>query len=172
MIKTIEQLNQAIQDAKNNKQAYRESIQNAIVFFVNEYNGKLTFNSGYLKEILLTTGNDAKDLYQWLKKYTNLTKIKSDLTHFETSDCQEITNAKGEKQAVYTLKFNDKFINQKWWEAEKPQRVMKLLDEETLEKLLVQLYNKAKRTGTETYTDKQNTILNLIKDAYRDKVKD
>lgn len=172
MITNIEQLNQAIQDAKTNKQAYRELIQNAICFFVNEYNGKLTFNSGYLRDILLTTGNDSKDLYQWLKKYTNLTKIKSDLTHFETEDCNEITNAKGENIVVYTLKFRDNFNNQKWWETEKPERVIKILDEESLEKLMIQLYNKAKRTGTETYTDKQNTILNLIKDAYRDKVKD
>lgn len=172
MIKTIEQLNQAIQDAKLNKDTYRELIQNAICFFVKEYNGKLTFNSGYLKDILLTTGNDAKDLYSWLKKYTNLTKIKSDLTHFETEEANEITNAKGERIVVYTLKFRDNFNNQKWWETEKPERVVKILDEETLEKLMIQLYNKAKRTGTETYTDKQNNILNLIRDAYRDKVKD
>lgn len=172
MITNIEQLNQAIQDAKTNKQAYRELIQNAICFFVNEYNGKLTFNSGYLRDILLTTGNDSKDLYQWLKKYTNLTKIKSDLTHFETEDATEITNAKGENIVVYTLKFRDNFNNQKWWETEKPERVIKILDEDSLEKLMVQLYNKARKTGTETYTDKQNAILNLIKDAYRDKVKD
>jgi hypothetical protein len=172
MITNIEQLNQTIQDAKLNKDTYRELIQNAIVFFVKEYNGKLTFNSSYLKDILLTTGNDARDLYSWLKKYTNLTKIKSDLTHFETEDCNEITNAKGERIAVYTLKFRDNFNNQKWWETEKKQRIEKILDEESLEKLLVSVYNKAKKTGTETYTDKQNAILNLIKDAYRDKVKD
>lgn len=172
MITDIEQLKQTIQDAKNNKQLYRESIQDAIVFFVNEYNGKLTFNSSYLKDILLTTGNDARDLFQWLTKYTNLTKIKSDLTHFETSDANEITNAKGEKVVVYTLKFKDNFDNQKWWETEKPERVIKILDEGALEKLLVQLYNKARKTGTEMYSTKQNAILNLIKDAYRDKVKD
>ena len=172
MITDVKQLEQTIQNAKNNKQLYRDSIQDAIVFFVNEYNNKLTFNSSYLKDILLTTGNDARDLYQWLTKYTNLTKIKSDLTHFETSDANEITNAKGEKVVVYTLKFNDNFNNQKWWETEKAERVIKILDEGALEKLLVQLYNKARKTGTEMYSDKQNTILNLIKDAYRDKVKD
>lgn len=172
MITDVKQLEQTIQNAKNNKQLYRDSIQDAIVFFVNEYNNKLTFNSSYLKDILLTTGNDARDLYQWLTKYTNLTKIKSDLTHFETSDANEITNAKGEKVVVYTLKFNDNFNNQKWWETEKAERVIKILDEGALEKLLVQLYNKARKTGTEMYSDKQNAILNLIKDAYRDKVKD
>lgn len=172
MLKTVEQFEQAITNAKQNKTAYRESIQDAICFFVREYNGKLTFNSSYLKEILLATGNDARDLNEWLHKYTNLTKVKSDLIHFETSDCNEITNAKGEKQIVYTLKFNDNFADQKWWETEKPERVIKALDEESLEKLLVSVYNRAKRTGTETYTDKQTAILNLIKDAYRDKVKD
>ena len=172
MIKTEEQLKTYIADAKTNKQAYRELIQDAICFFVSEYNGKLTFNSSYLKDILLTVGNDTRDLYAWLKKYTNLTKVKSDLTHFETEDCQEITNAKGEKQIVYTLKFRDNFTGQLWWETEKPERVIQALDEESLEKLLIQVYNKAKRTGTETYTDKQTAILNLIKDAYRDKVKD
>lgn len=172
MIKTVEQLKQVIETAKENKTAYRESIQDAICFFVREYNGKLTFNSSYLHDILLTTGNDAKDLYQWLKNYTNLTKIKSDLTHFETKDCQEITTKDGKKQVVYTLSFNDNFTGQNWWETEKPERVVKLLDEESLEKLLISVYNKAKKTGTEAYTEKQNNILNLIKDAYRDKVKD
>ena len=172
MIKTEEQLKQTIVDARQNKTAYRESIQDAICFFVREYNGKLTFNSSYLRDILLTVGNDARDLNEWLHKYTNLTKVKSDLIHFETSDCNEITNAKGERQIVYTLKFNDNFADQKWWETEKPERVIKALDEESLEKLLVSVYNRAKKTGTETYTDKQTAILNLIKDAYRDKVKD
>lgn len=172
MIKTVKQLEETITNAKQNKAAYRESIQDAIVFFVNEYNGKLTYNSSYLKDILQTAGNDTRDLWQWLQTYTNMTKVKSDLTHFETSDCNEITNAKGEKQVVYTLKFKDNFTDQKWWETEKPERVIKALDEESLEKLLIQVYNRAKKTGTETYTDKQTAILNLIKDAYRDKVKD
>lgn len=172
MIKNTEQLEKCLADAKTNKQAYRELIQDAICFFVAEYNGKLTFNSSYLKDILQTCGNDTRDLWQWLQKYTNMTKVKSDLVHFETSDCQEITTADGKKQVVYTLKFKDNFTGQLWWETEKPERVIKLLDEESLEKLLVQVYNKARKTGTETYTDKQNNILNLIKDAYRDKIKD
>ena len=172
MIKNIKQFEQAIIDAKQNKTAYRESIQDAICFFVREYNGQLTFNSSYLKEILLTVGNDARDLNEWLHKYTNLTKVKSDLLHFETSDANEITTEKGENIIVYTLKFNDNFKDQKWWETEKPERVIKALDEESLEKLLISVYNRAKKTGTETYTDRQNNILNLIKDAYRDKIKD
>lgn len=172
MIKTEEQLKVCIANAQKNKTAYRESIQDAICFFVSEYNGKLNFNSGYLHDILLTVGNDTRDLWQWLKTYTNMTKVKSDLTHFETSDCQEITTKDGKKQVVYTLSFNDSFKGQLWWETEKPERVIKALDEESLEKLLIQVYNKAKKTGTETYTEKQNNILNLIKDAYRDKIKD
>lgn len=172
MIKTAKQLEETIVNARQNKTAYRESIQDAICFFVSEYNGKLSFNSGYLKDILLTVGNDATDMRNWLFKYTNITKVKSDLVHFETSDCQEITTADGKKQVVYTLKFNDNFTGQLWWETEKPEKVIKVFDEETLEKLLISVYNRAKKTGTETYSEKQNNILNLIKDAYRDKVKD
>lgn len=123
-----------IKGASVSKQNYRNKIQDAIVMFVKEYNGALTYNVTPFKAIVETVGNDVRALKNFIDEYTNITKVKYDLT-FETDTFETKTDAEGNEYKVYTLSFNESFTGQKWWECapEKPETV---LSDETFEKSL------------------------------------
>lgn len=105
--------------ASKSKQAYKDTIQECLEYFVNEFNGKLSMNGTSLKNIVEICGKDVKDLREWLFKYTNMTKVKADCIHFETDDYA--FNRNNEK--IYNLKFKDNFNGQKWFEtAEKTDK--------------------------------------------------
>lgn len=112
-ITTVKQANARLNGAIKDKNSYKEAIQDCIEFFVNEYNGKLSANATYLKQIFQVVGKDAVDLKLFIKNYTNMTTIGNDLLHF-TTDTFDV-GAKGQKK--YILKFNDSFNGQKWYES-------------------------------------------------------
>ena len=168
MIKNLNDLLKVIKQAKTSKQAYKDLIQESIVFFVSEYNGCLSYNTTPFKAIVETVGKDVKDFRQWLFKYTNITSVKSDLLHFETSDFEFIKDKDGKDKKVFTLSFNDSFNGQKWYETEKEtdSQAIKELTSEDLQKSLKALYKKYTKQET-TFDETETKILKAIKNAYQ-----
>lgn len=158
-----------INNARKSKQAYKSLIQDAIVYFVNEYNGALSYNSTPFKEIVQTVGKDVKDLRNWLFTYTNLTKVNSDLLHFETSEKVIVTNKEGKKFVKYTLKFNSNFNGQTWYDtAQKTDEdAIKEFTSDNVKKSLIALYSRYMKDPTKTYDSKEKAILDSIKTAYK-----
>lgn len=138
--KTLVTLMKIIKGASVSKQNYRNKIQDALVLFIKEYNGALTYNKEPFKAIVETVGNDAKALKNFLDEYTNITKVKADLS-FETSDYETKTDDEGNEYRVYTLSFSDTFTGQKWWECA-PEKPEIILNDESFEKSLKALINK------------------------------
>lgn len=160
-ITILDKLNGIISNAKNGKKAYRESIQEALILFVNNYNTELTYNTTPFKEIVLTVGKDIKDLRNWLFEYTNLTKVYSDLLHFETSEYE--LGKDGKK--LYKLKFKETFNGQLWYSIESDKRAVKELTNDTFANSLKALYKKYTNSFLE-YDDKTDKLLKAIKTTY------
>lgn len=156
----LDELINKIKLAKDSKKAYRESLQSALELFVNNYNGALSYNTTPFKEIVLTAGKDIKDLRKWLFEYTNLTKVYSDLLHFETT---EYTEKDGKK--LYTLRFKDSYNGQKWYDVESDKKAVKELTNDTFYKTMRATYNKYANTFIE-YDAKTKTIMDTIKKVY------
>lgn len=165
MTKTTTDLNKTIKElitlAKNGKQAYRDSIQKALVLFVTEYNGALTYNTTYFKDIVLTVGKDIKDLRNWIYTYTNITKVYSDLLHFETSDFSTTTDGK----KLYKLRFKPEFNGQPWYSIETDKKAVKELTNDTFAKTMQTMYKKYTNTFLD-FDEKTEKLLQAIKDAY------
>ena len=165
MSKKTTDLNQTIKEfissAKSGKQAYRDFIQKALVLFVTEYNGALTYNSTYFKEIVLTVGKDIKDLRSWIYTYTNITKVYSDLLHFETSDFSTTTDGK----KLYKLRFKPEFNGQLWYSVETDKKAVKELTNDTFEKTMKTTYKKYMNTFLD-FDEKTEKLLQAIKEAY------
>lgn len=168
MITNEKELAKTIRNAKQSKAQYRESIQEAIVYFVNEWNGSLQFNTNYFKDIVETVGKDVKDLRAWLFKYTNIQSVKSDLLHITTNDYEFVKDSKGNDKKVYILKFNDDYNGQKWYEsADKTDKeALKELTGEMLQKSAILMYKKYTKDGN-AYDDKGEKLLKAIKEIYQ-----
>lgn len=162
--KTVD-LNKTIKDlissAKSGKQAYRDSIQKALELFVAEYNGALTYNTTYFKEIVLTVGKDIKDLRNWIYTYTNITKVYSDLLHFETSDFSTTTDGK----KLYKLRFKPEYNGQLWYSVETDKKAVKELTNDTFEKTMKATYKKYMNTFLD-FDEKTEKLLQAIKTIY------
>ena len=167
-IENLDELKSVILYAKNSKQLYREAIQEAIVYFVKNYNGSLTYNTTPFKAICECVGKDAMDLRNFLFTYTNITKIYSDLLHFETEQGEFVKGKDGKEIKVYTLTFKENFAGQKWYAtADKTDKetLEKVLTNEDLMKSLKAIFRKYTKSGNE-YDTKEQNILNAIKTAY------
>ena len=158
----IDKLNAIIATAKNGKKAYRDSIQQALVMFVKEYNGQLSYNATPFKEIVNIVGKDVRDLRNWLTQYTNITKVYSDLLHFETT---EFITAKDGKTKLYQLKFKDTFNGQLWYSVETDKRAVKELTNDTFATSMKALYKKYSNSFVD-YDDTTNKLMQAIKNAY------
>lgn len=158
----LDLLNKVITTAKAGKQAYRDSIQKALEMFVTEYNGKLSYNTTPFKDIVLTVAKDVKDLRQWLFTYTNMTKVYSDLLHFETT---EFTLAKDGKTKLYQLKFKDTYNGQLWYSVETDKKAVKELTNDTFATSMKSLYKKYSNSFVD-YDEKTTRIMQAIKTAY------
>jgi hypothetical protein len=163
--KTVVDLNQTIKNlissAKSGKQAYRDSIQKALELFVAEYNGALTYNTTYFKEIVLTVGKDIKDLRNWIYTYTNITKVYSDLLHFETSS---YTTTKDGKK-LYQLSFKPEYNGQLWYSVETDKKAAKELTNDTFEKTMKATYKRYMNTFLD-FDEKTEKLLQAIKTIY------
>lgn len=166
-MKTLKELLQAIKKAKDSKKLYKETIQQSIEFFINEYNGVLAYNTTPFKMIVEVLGKDVKDFRLWLFKYTNITKIYSDLLHFETEDYIFTKDKDGKDVKKYTLKFKDFYNGEKWYETEKETdgQAIKELTSEMLKKSLIVLYKKYTKEER-TFDEKETKLLQAIKNAY------
>ena len=158
---TIQELQELIKNARNGKQAYRDSIQKALELFVTEYNGELTYNSTYFKDIVLTVGKDIKDLRNWIYTYTNITKVYSDLLHFETTDFSVTTDGK----KLYKLRFKPEYNGQLWYSIETDKKAVKELTNDTFEKAMKATYKKYMNTFID-FDEKTEKLLQAIKDVY------
>lgn len=164
---TLNQILEKIKLAKQGKQAFIDNVQDALVLFVNEYNNDLHYNTTPFKAICELVGANVKELREWLFTYTNMTKVFSDLLHFETTDGTIITTKDGEKKTVYTLKFKDNFNGQVWCDINKDKaKVAKELTNETFEKSLKAIYNKYMKSNV-NLDDKASKILETIFDTYQ-----
>lgn len=157
----LDKLTEVIQTARGGKQAYRESIQQALVMFITEYNGKLSYNTTPFKDIVLTVGKDIRDLRNWLFTYTNMTKVYSDLLHFETTDY----TVSGDGKKLYTLKFKDEYKGQLWYSIETDKRAVKELTNDTFASSMKALYKKYTNSFVD-YDEKTEQLLKAIKEAY------
>lgn len=158
----LDKLNAIIATAKNGKKAYRDSIQQALVMFIKEYNGQLSYNATPFKEIVHIVGKDVKDLRSWLTEYTNITKVYSDLIHFETT---EFTLAKDGKTKLYQLKFKDTFNGQLWYSVETDKKAIKELTNDTFMASVKALYKRYSNSFVD-YDEKTTKIMQAIKTAY------
>lgn len=113
MITTVKQAQSKLKSAIRDKQAYKDSIQEVVEFFINEYNGKLSENKTLLKQVFEAVGKDAVDLKAFLKKYTNMKTLANNLMDF-TTDTFDI-GKKG--QHKYKLHFVENYNGQKWYET-------------------------------------------------------
>lgn len=111
------QFNKKLESLANDKTKLYDGVQDTIVYFVNEYNGKLSYNKNGLEKIFKILDNNAKTLFRFLKTYTNITTISYDFKDFKTKDKIEVKTKAGEKITCYTLRFNDDFSGQKWYET-------------------------------------------------------
>jgi hypothetical protein len=158
---TLDTINQLIANAKSGKQAYRQAIQEASVLFVKEYNNSLTFNTTPFKAIIEVLSSDVTSWRNWLFKYTNITKVYSDLLHFETD---EYTLKDSSKK--YTLKFKENFAGQLWYEDDDKTKKEKVFDDDAFKKSVIGLYkNYAEKHFTELNSTNE-TLLQAIKEAY------
>lgn len=151
-----------IATAKGGKQAYRDSIQQALEMFVSEYNGKLSYNVTPFKDIVLTVGKDVKDLRNWLFTYTNITKVYSDLLHFETTSYEF---AKDGKTKLYKLGFKDEYKGQLWYSIETDKKAVKELTNDTFMASVKSLYKRYSNSFVD-YDEKTTAIMQAIKTAY------
>lgn len=157
----LSEILKVIQTAKGGKQAYRDCIQKALEMFVSEYNGKLTYNTTPFKEIVLTVGKDIRDLRNWLFTYTNMTKVYSDLLHFETTEYEVSKDGK----KLYKLKFKDEYKGQLWYSIETDKKAVKELTNDTFASSMKSLYKKYTNSFVD-YDEKTTAIMQAIKTAY------
>lgn len=142
-IQNVKQLNTTLTNARKYKAKYRDLIQEALVYFVNNYNGALDKNSTPLKTIINICGKEASFLRVWLNKYTNMKSINNDCLHFTTADKETTENGK----QYYILKFNSNFNNQKWYETEAENEGIKAFGDKQALSLIKSLIKKM--TGDE-----------------------
>lgn len=160
--KTLVNLMKIIKGASISKQNYRNKIQEALIVFIKEYNGALTYNLTPFKAIVETVGNDVKALKNFLDEYTNITKVKADLS-FETDVFETKTDAEGNEYKVYTLAFKETFDGQKWWECA-PEKPEIILSDETFEKSLKALIKKyTNEDKPVNLNDESKAILTYLK---------
>lgn len=156
----VNKLKQCIRSAKTSKDSFRRNIQTALEIFVKEYNGALTYNGQFLKDIVLVAGREVTSVRNWLLTYTNLTKVYADIVHFETTESTEVD---GEKKFI--LKFNADYNGQKWYET-KIEKEEKKFDKVSFQKSAESLYKKYMKEEIEQSPEMQ-TILQAIKKAYK-----
>lgn len=147
-IKNLKQLNATIDKARKSKDLYKTLIQDSIVYFVNNYNSNLTFNTTPFKAIVETVGKDGVDLLHWLKTYTNLLSVKSDLLHFTTDEYTTVKDDEGNTKKLYVLRFRDNFNGQLWYETSEKtdKKAIKQLTDESLLKTLLALIKRLEDT--------------------------
>lgn len=164
-ITNLKTLNNTIDKARTHKEQYKNLIQDAIVYFVNNYNTNLTFSTTPFKAILETVGKDGVDLLHWLKTYTNLLSVKADLLHFTTDEFTTIQDKDGNTKKLYVLKFKDTFDGQKWYETsvETDKKAIKALTDESLLKTLKALIKKLEDTDNNQVTVDTKGLLESAK---------
>lgn len=167
MIKTLKELNDALDIAQKSKETYKTLIQDSLEFFINEYNKKLTYNTQPFKRIVSVCGKDIKDLRLFLFNYTNITAVKSDLS-FETSDYIIKKDKNGKPQKYFSLAFNESFKGQKWYETSDKtdkEAIIKELTNDDLIKALKSLFKRFNKSESK-YETKETNILKAIQTAY------
>lgn len=142
-IKNNTQYNNKIKTLENTQEKLYDLAQETIEYFVQEYNQKLCYNKESFTRILKCLDNNAKTMFKFLKKYTNITFISNDFKDFKTDVKTEITTKSGEKITVYTLRFKDEWTGQKWFENidEDTQETIKQLTNKGLKAKLSNLLN-------------------------------
>lgn len=164
-ITNLKTLNNTIDKARTCKEQYKNLIQDAIVYFVNNYNTNLTFSTTPFKAILETVGKDGVDLLHWLKTYTNLISVKSDLLHFTTDEFTTIKDSDNNTKKLYVLKFRDTFNGQKWYETSEKtdKKAIKALTDESLLKTLKALIKRLEDTDNNQVTVDTKGLLESAK---------
>ena len=140
-----------VNKAIKNKQAYRDNIQTAFEIFVAHYNTKLNHNSQPLLKILKATGKDIQYLKAYIYKATNITKM--------------CLSDKGGLSLTFNGEFtydNDFIDNNKWFdEANKAdKKAINELDDKTLLRLINSLLKRV-NDSSKLSINKDNLVRTL-----------
>ena len=116
MIENNKQYFAQLDTMESDEQARLDKAQENIEYFVQNYNGNLTFNKSGFTRLMKLLHNDAKTMLKFLKQYTNITFVSNDFKDFKTDLKSIKTTKEKEKITVYHLKFNENWTGQKWYE--------------------------------------------------------
>lgn len=151
LIKKIETL---ILQAKNGKQQYYNSIQQAIDLYLNHFN-ELNGNVTPLKNLFECCKKDTLALRDYIYKVSNIS--------FMGFVKDKNNNYKLSLKTDGNFSLNDKFGVIKWYESTEKKKIETLLNDETLLKSLVNMYKRFNKEETQVKTENLNALNNLIK---------
>lgn len=110
----------AIDNYVNTKTNNKEVLQNILVYFFTEYEGKLSRNNKIFAKLMKSLDSERTQVLGWIREYTTLVSCKSDYSKMVSSDKEDI-EIEGKTITLNRIHFKDNFYNQKWYEYKTPK---------------------------------------------------
>lgn len=143
-------IEQAIENYFSSKTSNKENLQNILVYFFTEYEGRLSRNNAIFAKLMNGLDSERKQVIGWIKEYTTLVSCKSDYSKLTSSDQEEII-IEGKTITLNRIHFKDNFYNQKWYDYKAP-KADKDWTADDFRKAVENLKKKCEKNGIDYHT--------------------